>query len=252
MIKRRITVIATIVASGLGIASLSAAAFAPTPALPFTEPTVNTVPTVTDWHQTHYRLYGLLDLQHAQQMGYHSYGTKSAIEAKYNDEHHSADYYNVVAAFSGGGVYQGQRIPEGGCIAQARRAVEGASVDPDLPSKLNFASWTSQNSDSRVKAGFAAWSKCMSRVGFSYDTPRNANNDDRWSTETASQEEIAVAVADVNCKKETNLVGIRMAVDSSYQRLAIAAHGTKLKELKSSFARQLNTANVLIADATAR
>ena len=112
---------------------------------------------------------------------------------------------------------------------------------------LAFDSWTASNNDSRVKAGFAAWSRCMSRSGFSYSTPMDANNDDRWSGEKATDAEIAVAVADVNCKKETNLVGIRVAVDAAHQNAEIAAHTGELQAVRDDLARQLERANTLLS-----
>jgi hypothetical protein len=196
---------------------------------------------------SHYRLYGLLDEVHAEQMGYHSYGEKPAAEAKYSKEQHSADYYNVVAAKTGGGVYNGEQIPEGGCIGQARLDIEGPGSVVDLPLTLAFNSWTVSNNDSRVRAGFAAWSKCMSRAGFSYATPMDANNDDRWSGEKATDAEIKVAVTDVNCKKSTNLVGIRMAVDAAHQSVEIATHRSKLQAVTGDLARQLEKANAILS-----
>jgi hypothetical protein len=87
----------------------------------------------------------------------------------------------------------------------------------------------------------------MSKAGFAYSTPMDANNDPRWSGEEVTQAEIAVAVADVNCKKKTNLVGIRMAVDAAYQRAAIAANAIELKAVKTALARQATTAHAVLA-----
>ena len=74
-----------------------------------------------------------------------------------------------------------------------------------------------------------------------------ANNDPNWSGDKASAEEIAVAVTDVNCKKTTNLVGIRMAVDAAYQRMAISQHGAELNAINAAFVRQAATASAILA-----
>ena len=194
----------------------------------------------------HYRLYGLLDVDHAKQMGYHSYGENLASEAAYADIKLPDDYYNVVAAKFGGGIFNGKTIPDGGCLGAAQREVEGAT-DLNLPVQLAFDAWTASKSDSRVVAAFAKWSKCMAGSGYYYLTPMEANNDPKWSGGTASAEEIAVAVADVNCKKTTNLAGIRMAVDAAYQRKAMSQHGVELNAIKAGLVRQAATASAILA-----
>lgn len=195
---------------------------------------------------THYRLYGLLDESHAKLMGYHSYGQIPASEAAYADKKLPNDYYNVVAAKFGGGVFNGKTIPDGGCLGAAQREVEGAA-DLSLPDQLASRAWTAAKGDSRVAAAFAKWSACMAGSGYQYSTPMEANNDPKWSGEKASAEEIAVAVADVNCKKATNLVGVRMAVDAAYQREAIGQHGAELDAIKAGLTRQATTASAILA-----
>jgi hypothetical protein len=194
----------------------------------------------------HYRLYGLLDDDHAKQMGYHSYGENPASEAAYAAKKLSDDYYNVVAAKFGGGVFDGKTIPDGGCLGAAQREVEG-TTDLSMPLQLAFDAWTASNSDSRVVAAFAKWSKCMADSGYDYSSPTEANNDPKWSGDKASAEEIAVAVADVNCKKTTNLVGIRIAVDAAYQRETISQRGVELNEIKAALVRQAANASAILA-----
>lgn len=194
----------------------------------------------------HYRLYDLLDDDHAKQMGYHSYGEQLASEAAYADKKLPDDYHNVVAAKFGGGVFNGKTIPGGGCVGAAQREVEGAT-DVSMPVQLAFDAWTASKSDSRVVAAFANWSKCMARSGYHYSTPMEANNDPKWSGDKASAQEIAVAVADVSCKKTTNLAGTRMAVDAAYQRNAISQHGVELNAIKAALVRQAATASAILA-----
>lgn len=195
----------------------------------------------------HYRLYGLLDIDHARVMGYHSYGENVASEAAYAAKPLPNDYVNVVAAKFGGGVFNGRRIPDGGCLGAAQREVEGVT-DLSMPVQLSFEAWVASKSDSRVMAAFAKWSKCMVASGYQYDNPMDANNDKQWSGATASAKEIAVAVADVNCKVTTNLVGIRMAVNAAYQRMSMSQHGVELAAIKAALARQAATASAILAN----
>ncbi len=206
--------------------------------------------TVLDLAQpSHYRLYGLLDEEHAAREGYHVSSSSVPAEYEYSGQEHSRDYYNVIAAKPGGGTYNGQAIPPGGCIAEARRVVAegGMTFDSTLPETLSFESWDRSNNDSRVISAFAAWSACMSESGFTYRTPMDANNDPQWSNEAASKVEIAVATADVLCKKQTNLTGIRMAADSAYQRVSLQAHAQELSAIRAGQKRELDNAVRLLA-----
>jgi predicted RNA-binding protein YlqC (UPF0109 family) len=50
----------------------------------------------------------------------------------------------------------------------------------------------------------------------------------------------------VNCKKTTNLVGIRMAVDAAYQGKAISQHGVELAAIKAALVRQAATGRAIL------
>jgi hypothetical protein len=180
----------------------------------------------------HYRLYGLLDSDHATRYGYHS-----PTEAQKNPEQRSSDsipgdYSNVLGAKLGGGEYDGKPIPEGGCIGLAQKQIEDeTSGQNSLIEDLGFRTWTAASRDSRVESAFGAWSACMSEAGFSYDKPEDANNDEAFSGTAISQREIDVAISDVECKKKTNLIGIRTGVESAYQEEEIRLHADDLAQL---------------------
>ena len=83
--------------------------------------------------------------------------------------------------------------------------------------------------DSRYVAAVAAWRACIKERGFTYDDPRAAVGDPRWRGGGQSDStEIATAVADVECKVSTNLVGIGAAVQDAYDREYIAKHRAAL------------------------
>lgn len=87
----------------------------------------------------------------------------------------------------------------------------------------------------------------MKESGYSYRTPMDANNDSRWSGDRVTPAEIGVAVADVACKKRTNLTGIRMAVDAAYQQRLIAQHADALTAVAAGRERQLRNAARILA-----
>jgi hypothetical protein len=132
-----------------------------------------------------------------------------------------------VTALSGQGQSEvnGVAVPEGGCMGEADRTLNAdvpASVDIRKGNELQFQSFSESRTDSRVVAVFRAWSACMARSGFHYADPLAAAGDPTF-TGRPDAHQIAVALADISCKGETNLVGVWFTVESAYQRRAINA-----------------------------
>ena len=96
-------------------------------------------------------------------------------------------------------------------------------------------------SDSRMVAATQSWSECMNSSGYQYASPVDA-----WmayppvipgSPAPASEmEEQALARADIQCKRETNLVGIAVAVQSAYEQEYVDSHRDALVQMQSRIA----------------
>ena len=101
--------------------------------------------------------------------------------------------------------------------------------------------------DSRFVDAEAQWSSCLAAKGFTYATPIEAEGylqtvqidtitaktaDDQAKVATEESTEKALAVADVQCKLQTNLVGIGVAVQSAYEQRYIDTHRDQLKALQ--------------------
>ncbi len=88
------------------------------------------------------------------------------------------------------------------------------------------------SADPRIKSVMTGWSDCMSREGFDYATPVAAFQDPQWLTTNgaASPQEIAVASADLSCKRETNLVGISLTVQREVDDAYIYEHQALLDQ----------------------
>jgi len=79
--------------------------------------------------------------------------------------------------------------------------------------------------DSRYVAAEQKWSDCMATQGFDYATPYDAFVDNYApKTPEATARGKAVATADVQCKIDTNLVGVGVAVQSAYDQQYIDSH----------------------------
>ncbi len=95
--------------------------------------------------------------------------------------------------------------------------------------------------DSRMVAAYADWSACMAGKGFTYTDPRSAYVDDQWVKDAdaglgVTPQQIATAVADMDCKISTNLVGIATAVQSAYDQVYIDSHRDQLDQWRRQIA----------------
>ena len=163
------------------------------------------------------KLWGFFDPQ-ASRLGYSRSSDvpgaiESGIPAGVAFEEFSTCAQEAADAFplgNGGGAYSAgyvSSLPDGG---------------PPLPT-----------GDSRVESVVEAWSACMGERGFDYPDPVSAEFDPRWGGGTASvtPEQIATATADMDCKTETNLVGIELAVQSAYDQEYIESHWEALQDM---------------------
>lgn len=139
----------------------------------------------------------------------------------------------------------GNRVPAGGCAGEADRRLThggGISIDAELVVDINFRNYTRAINDARLKEVFAEWSKCMEVRGHSYGTPLEAANDPAWQTSSASTRELEVAVADVKCKEEQNVVGAWFAIESEYERKDIENNRQYLEGVRRSIDRSVRNA----------
>ncbi len=79
--------------------------------------------------------------------------------------------------------------------------------------------------DPAVVTVFGEWSACMRAAGFAYRVPADAPADPAWAlSKEATAPEIAVAEADVGCKRATGLIAVWSAAEEAAQLAVIAAH----------------------------
>lgn len=134
-----------------------------------------------------------------------------------------------------------------GCLQAADTALYGSlngNPDPDpVPGiAIQSAQWT--QSDPRILAAERAWSACMSRSGFGYKTPAQAQG--RSWPATPTPEEIATAVADVRCKTQANLVNTWLTIEAAYQQVLIGQNLSSLSRLQASVGALLSRAELLL------
>ncbi len=178
------------------------------------------------------RRYGVSDLSSVQQNGYHL--ETGAPESPRWEPAPGAEE----AVFTGDGPeisegkYEGRLVPEGGCRGEAARMFPlPQSTEAE---EAEAQAFTLSQSDPRTLKAMTAWSSCMKSEGFTVVSPLKAPDLVRDSLAAAkpAPEEIRLATADVNCKKQSNLIPVWHAVDTALQGIEITKRQSELSQVK--------------------
>lgn len=208
--------------------------------------------SVPDQHHDYDRLFGVLSMDEAEAFGYHLPGESPAASGlgsarpNANPEEVKPGYIEVFMGDAD--ELNGITIPDGGCIGEARTTLgDDGELRALIEEAINHG-LAQSDLDPRVGAAFAAWSACMANAGYQYGRPADPINDPRWNTETATATpaEIGVAVADVQCKIETDLTGLRVAVAAAWQQEFIKEHAAELRAAVAAFEQQRRAAEAAL------
>ncbi|MFT4051909.1 MAG: hypothetical protein QM677_06620 [Microbacterium sp.] len=210
--------------------------------------------TVPSENHDYDRLFGVLDLSEAQSYGYHVPGdavlasgeTEKGADSKSDSAELDPAFLDVAMGDGETQVVNGQKIPDGGCIAEARAKIgDDYAIQSLYEEAVNYG-LSQSDRDPRVIAAFGSWSRCMAAFGFDYATPREAINDPQWATQVVAAAEIETATADIKCKVSTGLTSLRVAVAYAWQAEFITTHAKELDAAIRSFATQLTIADSLL------
>ncbi|MEU7260931.1 hypothetical protein AB0B21_34770 [Streptomyces rimosus] len=193
------------------------------------------------------RRYGVADLQTAKSNGYHlpaPSGTSKGPTAPAQEMSEAEDRVFIGDADPASGVHKGDKvngtpIPAGGCSGEARREL-GTDTEHALANEINTKSYVKSLADPDVKSLFDSWASCMKKKGYRYASPPDAA--DSASGEKADRKEIALAVADVECKKDVDLLGAWHDVESRIQEKMISEHEEALVAEKKHMSTSLGVA----------
>ncbi|MFD6969799.1 hypothetical protein [Streptomyces sp. NPDC059949] len=143
----------------------------------------------------------------------------------------------------------GQKVPAGGCSREGSLKLFNPTkdtVDSMIVQGFGFDAYARSRKDSRVAKAFTSWSDCMGGHGHTVDNPMDQPpgiNDANISSPQA----IAMAKQDIDCKRETNLVGIWYTVELAYQKRVIEQNAETLDRAKKQLDERLKLAASLIA-----
>ncbi|MEV8534603.1 hypothetical protein [Streptomyces sp. NPDC051211] len=140
------------------------------------------------------------------------------------------------------------------CAREAQQALTGdAPVDTmALVLRLRKEAEDSALADPRLRGAFAAWSACMERSGYRYADPWQANDDAgarrsrAGDRQRGEREDVAMALADLDCRAEHRVTDLWYALDRAYQRRLVDRHRGELDRSRAHLAEvRKRTARIL-------
>ncbi|MEV5952498.1 hypothetical protein AB0M11_01750 [Streptomyces sp. NPDC051987] len=139
--------------------------------------------------------------------------------------------------------YNGKKLKTGGCIGWSKEQLGAQEADPTFVAQLAGDSLVQSMKDDKVIKAIAAWSSCMAGKGHSgLADPYKAMDQGVTNDEQPSRESIALAVDDIDCKKQTDLVKIWFSAESAIQDKQIADNKTQLTGIKEQRGKEIAAA----------
>jgi len=177
---------------------------------------------IRPWESNHLRRYGVFSRELAAAYGYGLTPTPEldAIQAGQAGPMSQAIEEGLLGGAAA--TADGVPIPTGGCMAQAARSLESSSVlgDPafSLAQDIGAGTWRVALEDERVATKIREWQACMAERGIT----ETGEHPIDFAASVASSgfpadEEIEIALIDVDCKTETQLVQVWAAAEAELQ-----------------------------------
>ncbi|MFE5594266.1 hypothetical protein [Streptomyces sp. NPDC056549] len=142
--------------------------------------------------------------------------------------------------------YRGKKIPKDGCQGSSFDRI-GARIDFGLSSRLDHDSLVKSQETPVVQAAVKAWSGCMKKKGYAVADPYAAIDlVPRVEGAETSPKEISAAVADIDCKKETDLVRVWHRAETAIQTQQVERNQLALQQLKEKNAHAVKAAEAAL------
>lgn len=147
-------------------------------------------------------------------------------------------------------VVGGQKVPAGGCLRESALKLftpTKDTVDGMVSQSYGLEAYGRAQKDSRVVAATKSWSECMGKHGYTGYTDPTSLPPGITEANIGSPQAVTAAVQDVECKRETNLVGVWYTVEVAYQQRAIERNAETLDLAKKQLDERMKLAATLQA-----
>ncbi|GGW98754.1 hypothetical protein GCM10010353_12900 [Streptomyces chryseus] len=199
------------------------------------------------------RRYGLSEESSAARYGYHldsSAAPPQRIQLS-KDERTVLFGKQAGDGKSGPLEYRGTKIPDVGCIGQAKNNLgkdysypEGA----ETASRISALSYQKSMLVPEVQTVFKKWSACMKKSGYDYGSPRDPFSVENFSEGPLTAQEKDTAKADVACKRSTGLLDVWFTAESGIQKTMIAEDAAALRKLRDLHQKKVAAARKILAE----
>ena len=139
--------------------------------------------------------------------------------------------------------YNGKKLKTGGCIGWSKEQLGVKEADPTFVAQLAGDSLVQSMKDDKVVKVIAAWSSCMDGKGHTgLADPYKAMDQGVTNDGNPTSESIALAVDDIDCKQQTDLVKTWFGVESAIQNKQIADNKSRLTGIKEQHGNEVTAA----------
>ncbi|MFC8241286.1 hypothetical protein [Streptomyces chartreusis] len=139
--------------------------------------------------------------------------------------------------------YNGKKLKTGGCVGWSKEQLGVQDTDPAFVAQLAGDSLEQSMQDDEVIKAVAAWSSCMDGKGHTgLADPYKAMDQGVTIDGKPTTESIALAVDDIDCKTQTDLVKIWFGVESAIQNKQIADNKSRLTGIKGQHGKEVAAA----------
>ncbi|MCX5209128.1 hypothetical protein OG689_07485 [Kitasatospora sp. NBC_00240] len=139
--------------------------------------------------------------------------------------------------------YNGIPVPKEGCRRESLDKV-GGMLDTTLPGRLDSQSLDASQADPAVQEALHQWSLCMAGRGYTVDVPYNADKlAPGGSAQGPSSAQLTVALADIDCKEKTDLVGVWFRAETQVQNQLIEQNQLALNEVRERVSAAVKAAS---------
>ncbi|MGW3957216.1 hypothetical protein ACWEKM_41465 [Streptomyces sp. NPDC004752] len=144
--------------------------------------------------------------------------------------------------------YDGKKLKTGGCIGWSKDQLGVKEADPTFVAQLAGDSLVQSMKDGEVIKAIAAWSSCMGSKGHTgLADPYKAMDQGVTNDGEPSQDSIALAVDDIDCKAQTDLVNIWFGVETAIQNKQIADNKSQLTGIEEQHGKEIAAARTQMA-----
>ncbi|MET9252316.1 hypothetical protein [Streptomyces sp. NPDC003717] len=144
--------------------------------------------------------------------------------------------------------FNGKKLKAGGCVGWSKGRLGGEEADPAFVAQLAGDSLLASMKDAKVVEAVGAWSSCMAGKGHpGLADPYKAMDQGVTADGKPTAESIALAVDDIDCKQQTDLVKIWSDVESAIQSGQIADNRSRLTGIKAERGQEVTAAREQLA-----